>query len=313
MFLMENEMKMSDIWSAYLSAVPRSEWSMYIHLPPHQNHHVVPRFFRKFVLGKQKRVPSLYCLDLISPTVALLKQALIDPSNAMFVLVSPAHIPVKPFPLLRTLLLRDGNSWLCLTDLRQWHGMEPGREQPKHHQWLALNRAEAERQAAAPHRHSQQRPRHGCWDEAWIWPPAANLSAADIERDGGRPWPGMNGGFLHTRDVPGLHGRCTTYTHWPGPCTRVPPACNARVDPFHAVEERFGDTAVGPRHEMLSTSYCALELLARGTDFLFARKFSPGALVSHRCRGGEARQENISAALVRIGVLTQLPWQHAAP
>ena len=91
----------------------------------------------------------MYCLDLISPTVALLKQALVDPSNAMFVLVSPAHIPVKPFPLLRTLLLRDGNSWLCLTDLRQWHGMEPGREQPKHHQWLALNRAEAERQAQA--------------------------------------------------------------------------------------------------------------------------------------------------------------------
>ena len=294
MFLMEKYFDMHDIWKAYLRSAPRSEWSVYVHLPRGIR---LKNSFQKFVLSEDKILPTSWCGDLISPVINLMKEALRDPANAMFVLVSPKDIPVKPFPLLRSLLLRTNNSWVCLWDLWTWSRWDPGAEEPKHHQWFAFTRTEAQRQVEILH--SKKRHRHGCWDENWIMPPRMNLSQADVEREGGRPWPGFNDGFLHTREDPRFYGRCMTYVWWN--CTLG--WCNTITSPFKRAEDHFHDTRVAGRRRLGPISYCFLEYLRDESDFLFARKVLYGINVSYACHGAPNRQQSVSQALRELGVL----------
>ena len=282
MFLMEKHFEMFHIWNAFLLSAPSDEWSMHIHLPPGARS---SNFFQKFVLDEDERLPTEWCGDLISPVVNLMHEALKDPANAMFVLVSPKDIPVKPFALLRSLLLRDQNAWVCLWDLWTWSSWNAGAEQPKHHQWFAFTRTGAQNQVDRPH--PRMRPRHGCWDENWIAPPAMDISQSAVEVQGRRPWPGVNYGSLHTRQVPAFYGRCMTYV----------------MCPFRAVEDHFHDTRVAGRRRLGPISLCTLEYLRDHTDFLFARKVLPGVKVSYACSGDTHGQQSVSHALKDLEVL----------
>ena len=321
MFLVVNSIPTSDIWASYFSAAPRSEWSVYVHLNPRQSADFLPSFFRDFALHESDRSASIYCKDLVSPTIALIRVALRDHSNKKFIIMSPTHIPVKPFPMLRNLLFRDDNTWLCLSPISLWTSIDPGKERPKHHQWIAFSRDEAERQVKLPHPFFKGK--SGCRDELWIYPPRITLSEAYVRSHGGRPWPGFNDGLLHTRApadasrlvnttliasprlAHGVRGRCSAFVFWSCSWCGLPDQGRDSDDPFTAVGPYWGDTRVGKRHELGPISYCLLEFLMNGTDFLFARKVFEGVQVSRKCLGGGPGlgAVPVEAALRLLGVL----------
>jgi len=292
-FLIQKEFPTASIWTRYLLGAKKADWTAYVHIEPGQDAEVLPLFFRQFVLSADKRKKTVYCNDLVTATVALVSAAIDDASNKKFVLLSPTHIPVQPFPLLRQILLRDNATWLCITPSNQWLSKTPGAEQIKHHQWFALARDEAERRVLFPGRHLG-----ACWDEHFIQPPPTEgLTEDHLRRTGGRPWPGINDGFLHTRtpDTPASanslegaessnytrallveQGRCTSYVFWDD----YPPASF-----FRAADRFWHDTQLHGGHDLDPISFCLLRGLKDETGFLFARKIIAGARVSYKCLG----------------------------
>ena len=300
MFLMGEAFEASEIWRKYLTQSPAEQWSVYIHIDPSKSAQSLPSFYHEYVLSENKRKQTVYCFDLVSATIALISEALLDISNEKFVLLSPTHIPVKPFPCLRRLLFQDGDSWLCLTPTSQWASVTPGEERPKHHQWVILSRHEAERQAQLPHAPTSYT--HGCHDEYLVYPPTIPLSEDSLRRTGGRPWPGLNGGFLRTRSGSNSSepllvesGRCSTYVYW----------ADYRAESlFKAVAPFWEDTQADAFHFLDPISYCLLRGFKDRTDFLFARKVAAGARVSRRCLGPPAEGDlSVVAALAELGVL----------
>ena len=307
MFLVAGFFETSDLWKTYLSRAPRSEWSLYIHIDPNKTFDAFPTFFHKYVLIENKRKRTVYCDDLISATIALIQEALLDTSNRKFVLLSPTHIPVKPFPELRRILLRDNSSWICFTPTPQWASITPGEERPKHHQWIVLDRYEAVRQAQLPRAPTKNM--NGCEDEYLVYPPKANASDQPA---GVRIWHGVNSGILRTADGsnesnPGAPllveaGRCSTYVEWGN---------YHEKSLFRVVAAFWGDTVVDWTHQLSPISYCLLRGLKDQTGFLFARKVQASARVSRRCLGPPDRQDlTVADALAELGIL---PREAAGP
>lgn len=321
LFLLQGAFPTYKIWTDYLGSAPRDQRSLYVHLPPGESEEAVPPFFRDFVLDEKDRRKTSYCTDLVSATMALISAALKDPSNQKFILMSPTHIPVKPFALVHELLFRDDNTWLCLSPTSLWTSTRAGQERPKHHQWFVLSRKHAEEQARASH--PQIKAKSGCHDETWIYPPPMNLTEESVRAHGGRPWPGVNDGILRTRGVAstagldsvdttflaparisrGVAGRCSAYVFWScGWCNMSDMGASA-TSPFTAIGPYWGNTSVGKRHELDMINYCLLQFMVNGTDFLFARKIFHGARVVRDCLGSGLPTVTVEAALRMLRVL----------
>lgn len=277
LFLMQQSFATSEIWRHYLTSAPQKQWSVYIHVDRGASIDFLPSFYHGFVLPDSTRTETHYCTDLVSATTALIRAGLQDVMNANFVVLSPTHMPVKSFPVLRERLLRDGSSWVCITPTEQWSSAE----RPKHHQWIALSRAQAVHKNTTTFIPVQN---GKCQDEFFVYPP-------ETVRDS--TWPGVIDGVLRTMQVE--QGLCTSYVHWP----------DYHIDSrFNDVLPFWFDTQVLDARVLDPISICMLKGLMDQTDFLFIRKGSDSARISRRCLGENTTTSTSPVmALQELGVL----------
>jgi hypothetical protein len=99
------------------------------------------------------RVPSSYCMDVVTPMAALLKAAMnftspLSTSIDKFVFVSGTTLPTKPFPVLFRALTKRPQSDICILSPNDWAAAAiDGRTYRvvKHSQWVVLNKVHAYR------------------------------------------------------------------------------------------------------------------------------------------------------------------------
>jgi len=172
----------ADIWLAFVRGAPEGAVSGYIHCK-------YPDKCREN-LGKSgldkvfKVVPAVFnewCKDLLSPMLQLLTVALEEPLVPLdvptkFVFVSTAHLPVKPFSVVRAELGKHPrNSDFCLYPPNFWDSVkaDPSMLRVTANQWSVLSREDAE---TLVQRMPAPRP-----DAPLQVPPVGNLSWEDFQ------------------------------------------------------------------------------------------------------------------------------------
>lgn len=92
MFLTYDDINRSDIWKIFFNNVDHSKYNIYIHNKDPVN----DPYFKKCIIGE--RINTIYGdISLVNATLLLLKNALKDPDNKFFVLLSNSCIPLYDF------------------------------------------------------------------------------------------------------------------------------------------------------------------------------------------------------------------------
>lgn len=153
LFLTRDDLKRPEAWLDYLQETSPSP-SLYVHakwpdqiLAPQLRDHLIEDHFET-AWGE---------ISLVRATLALIKEALQEPTNTHFILASESCIPIKPLSQLYDFLKFDGRSWIehCRPeDFATTNPMKAARfaDSPKIHpevqflqsQWMLLNREAAE-------------------------------------------------------------------------------------------------------------------------------------------------------------------------
>eukprot|EP00850_Spirogloea_muscicola_P005756 SM000026S09005 [mRNA] locus=s26:897034:898813:- [translate_table: standard] len=152
LFLTRGPLPHARLWARFLTG-NEGRYTIYIHAHPHHVHHLVdlPTAFRK------RRVPSKEAfwgeISIIDAERRLIANALLDPANERFLLVSESCIPVIGFDELYTYLLGSAVSFVDSFDQpgpfgrgRYRHGMFPtvNRDQwRKGSQWVEVAQRDA--------------------------------------------------------------------------------------------------------------------------------------------------------------------------
>lgn len=142
-----------DIWRSFLSQAPAGSYRLWLHCREYEScaeqltHRTLPG------LHLVPSVPSLQKWDQISPHVKLLEEALqCQPAlREKFLLLSSKALPVKPFLAVYADLLSQDSSHLCpmrQSSWSQWSFENRTEVVPRIHQWMVLNRKQAERLVA---------------------------------------------------------------------------------------------------------------------------------------------------------------------
>jgi len=191
-------------------------------------------------------VPSYYCTDLVSPMQQLVNVALQDNSgyphpSDKFAFVSDSTLPAKPFAYIYGTLAARRGSDFCIFPSNEWADIPSsggGSEvAAKHHQWLILERAHAEKswrlwssghfhhfmnhfrmntQSYSWNNNSYADSRnYGCLDEFWhMIALYGTLHAADMVSDTTIPLTLFTGAPLHISPWVGWQGECDTFVVW---------------------------------------------------------------------------------------------------
>jgi hypothetical protein len=153
LFLLDDGLPHAEIWQNFFSSAPAGSYAVWAHCAKPRAC-LSKRSPIKSALPELKFVDTAYskhCVDLVTPFVQLLKAALADGTShprEKFVLIGDATLPVKPFSYVQATLSANDDSDFCFFPKRAWKRfLIDGRYffLPKHHQWVNLNRAHAEK------------------------------------------------------------------------------------------------------------------------------------------------------------------------
>mmetsp|Transcript_50166 Transcript_50166/g.139335 ORF Transcript_50166/g.139335 Transcript_50166/m.139335 type:complete len:796 (-) Transcript_50166:358-2745(-) len=151
MFLAIDSVGHAEIWREFFARAPRKAWRVWLHCKDPAA--CRNSSFYRLVPGVHivKKVPTMYCNDLVSAHVQMLEEALCStavPPGTMekFILVSDSTLPVKPFSETYQVLTEHDTSDFCLYPSTQWLQAKVKDTilyAIQHHEWNVLNRADA--------------------------------------------------------------------------------------------------------------------------------------------------------------------------
>lgn len=138
-FLLNHEMNNEGVWDDFFAKAGQAKYSIYVHRGRPFGL-VYP--LRKWGAKNVPQVWSQHCA-LTGIEVAVLTEAMADPANEQFVLISHDAIPVKPFNYVYSQLTAraEPTSKICYFTHKGWDGHDETVQ--KHHQWVILNRRHA--------------------------------------------------------------------------------------------------------------------------------------------------------------------------
>eukprot|EP00429_Kryptoperidinium_foliaceum_P064824 CAMPEP_0176062816 /NCGR_PEP_ID=MMETSP0120_2-20121206/31325_1 /TAXON_ID=160619 /ORGANISM="Kryptoperidinium foliaceum, Strain CCMP 1326" /LENGTH=424 /DNA_ID=CAMNT_0017396383 /DNA_START=82 /DNA_END=1353 /DNA_ORIENTATION=+ len=142
----------ADLWLEFFKHAPAGSYSAYVHCKFPEK---CSANFKKTGLDRIfKIVPAVYnawCQDLLSPMIQLLRFALPDTAvyrlPSKFIFVSSAHLPMKPFSVMRAELGKHPEtSEFCMypTMFWDWLKADPSTVRVTANQWSILTRQDAE-------------------------------------------------------------------------------------------------------------------------------------------------------------------------
>jgi len=149
LFLIYHELNNPEIWRKFFSKAPPEKYNVYIHSKDPLAK--APEPFRGPLKAQLTRtVPTKWGgVGLIHATLVLLEEALRDPENTKFVLVSGACVPVKTFHYLYSVLttLNKSQFSVGMADVFPRYAplttFLPKEKIMKHHQWFIITRKHA--------------------------------------------------------------------------------------------------------------------------------------------------------------------------
>lgn len=307
LFMAVDKVSNLGVWQQFFAQAPVTQYRALIHCKLPSCHAQVAGS----VLSAVPTVPSYYCTDLVSPMNQLLSHALtIDAADGLphpndkFAFVSDSTLPAKPFSFLyQTLAMRPGSDF-CIFPSNEWAdipsavGLEMA---PKHHQWITLERAHAEKASAlwaggqmhnfmsyfrmnqdqyiwSNNTYADNR-NFGCLDEFWHLAALYGTITVNPHTESMMDLYGFSGSPLRVSDHTGWQGTCDTFVVWSkylhaegdNPFERLHRSLDAPSIPHGGNSARPGwwDT-ISP------TGMRAI----RNSDFLFVRKFIDNPAVS---------------------------------
>jgi len=252
-------------------------------------------------------VPSYYCTDLVSPMNQLLNFALqADPHhshpNDRFAFISDSSLPAKPFLTVHSTLTSRPGSDFCVFPSKEWADIQDPTYStlqivPKHHQWVVLNRAHAQKSSTLWARGQMHDLMHrfrmntmrwtyanntfgdgrnfGCLDEFWhlaaLYGP---LQLGDATKLSDVALPMFSGGPLHLAGNQGWQGQCDTFVIW----SKYIGAAGGIANSFQKLHQNLdaasiphGGNSMRPGWwDKISTQ--GIKVI-RNSEFLFVRKF----------------------------------------
>mmetsp|Transcript_1396 Transcript_1396/g.3095 ORF Transcript_1396/g.3095 Transcript_1396/m.3095 type:complete len:386 (+) Transcript_1396:108-1265(+) len=246
LFLAVDKVSNLEVWQAFFAQAPADRYRALVHCK-------LPECTASLA-GSQlvavPTVPSYYCTDLVSPMNQLLAVALsadvglANPADT-FAFISDSTLPAKPFShIYATLTAREGSDF-CIFPSNEWAdvtsagglgggGLEMA---PKHHQWVTLKRAHAEKASSlwasgtlhdfmtrfqmntqaylASNNTFADSRNFGCLDEFWHMAVLyGTMSQVDARQDKAMQLPLFTGGPLHISANAGWQGECDTFVIW---------------------------------------------------------------------------------------------------
>lgn len=151
LFLAVDKISNMKVWKAFFQGAPPSLFRAYVHCKTYACETFVARSFS--ALRTVPTANSQYCTDLVSPMISLLSHAMDHDDDGThpydkFVFVSDSTLPAKSFyQVYNTLSERDGSDF-CVFPAGEWadRSTRTGMELiPKHHQWITLASAHAQK------------------------------------------------------------------------------------------------------------------------------------------------------------------------
>lgn len=157
LFMVRTHIHHLDAWRRWLASAGASDSvSLYFHVADGLEKADAPGLMS--LPGARRIIPTVatgWC-ELMAAEVALVQSALADdPSAQLFVLLPHDAVPLVPLDVVLHRLLKDTRSRVCLAGVRGLevsvgcaHAIEPHWNRAlllKHHQWIVLSRAHAER------------------------------------------------------------------------------------------------------------------------------------------------------------------------
>lgn len=149
LFMTVSGLERPELWDAFLSSAPENEglYRAFIHCVwgnvCEMHNSRLPQ------LTVVPTVKSVYCEDLVSPMVQLLKYALKESTSLAdkFVFLSESTLPVKPLKDIHATLTAETGSDFCIEPSTSWldlryHGVQPA-SLVKHGQWVTLSQHHA--------------------------------------------------------------------------------------------------------------------------------------------------------------------------
>jgi len=171
LFLLGGGLPHASIWQQFFQRAPRKQFLSFMHCS--ESSKCLTPAVEKAIPGIRQvhTVPTYYCHDLVTAMVHLMKSAILhDPQGSdqdRFVFISESTLPLKPFNQVRSTLLADHGSDLCIFPKDHWGTTEisssgvpeasalrggGSRKDStaylvKHHQWVILTRKHGEKMA----------------------------------------------------------------------------------------------------------------------------------------------------------------------
>lgn len=268
MFLTRGPLPLAPLWERFLSG-HESKYSVYIHASP----------FYKY---KEKELPSLFegkvirsepvvwsGVSMVAAERRLIATALLDPSNAFFVLVSEACIPLRPFPVVHSYLSSSKLSFITVTKHEEtWNSdmlpLVPRDKWRKGDEWKELHR-DAAIVVVNDTMYFRKFNQHvNCWTCDWHRTGAADEHYIPTLLYNTRP------DLLANRTLHWIDWK--NHFRWEHPHTYYPQEISAGL-----LKELQGIRIFRPFGYEHATSYCTMN--GRPSPcFMFARKFSNASL-----------------------------------
>jgi|EP00927_Polykrikos_kofoidii_P082270 hypothetical protein len=159
------------VWRAFFSVAPPDSFRVLGHCSEECDRGKLKALLPAMTLIE--KVPSSYCMDVVTPMAALLKAALPhasvhQQSMDKFIFVSASTLPTKPFPVLFRGLTRIADSDICIIAPDDWASATLDGKRfriVKHSQWVVLNKPHAKRfiKFWAPNSEQHDRARQSRW------------------------------------------------------------------------------------------------------------------------------------------------------
>lgn len=152
LFLLKDHLPHPKVWSAFFKGSSGTGVGLFAHC---QDTVACERSGDFGALGIQlvSTVPSKWCVDLVSPTWQLLREALRADAAApgrgprKYIFVSDSTLPLRPLQGFRQVLFKSDHSDICMSPENEWASVDifgTTYKIVKSHQWAVLNQMDAE-------------------------------------------------------------------------------------------------------------------------------------------------------------------------
>lgn len=143
LFLTRSSVGNGDLWQAFFDGIDKRLYSSFVHCQDE-----VHCDANSVSASKVSSVPTVYCDDLVSAMVQLLRAATKDSSspNDKFIFLSDTTLPLKPFAGVYSALTSNRNSDFCVSPRSEWLSLALGHKRAllvTHSQWVVLSKDHA--------------------------------------------------------------------------------------------------------------------------------------------------------------------------